>query len=72
MSRTQALKRWRGEKVIKELKDEGILIRAHSFRGAAEEAPGAYKDVDVVAEATEKAGLAKRVVHMVPKACIKG
>jgi len=72
MSRTQALKRWRGEKLIKELKDEGIIIRTHSFKGAAEEAPGAYKDVDVVVEATEKAGLAKRVVHMAPKACIKG
>jgi len=72
MSRTQALKRWRGDKLIKELKDKGILIRTHSFRGAAEEAPGAYKDVDVVVEATEKANLAKRVVYMVPKACIKG
>ena len=72
MSRTQALKKWRGEEVVKELKKRGILIRTHSFRGAAEEAPGAYKDVDLVAEATEKADLSKRVAYLVPKACVKG
>jgi tRNA-splicing ligase RtcB len=42
------------------------------MRGAAEEAPGAYKDVDSVAEATEQAGLAKRVAFLRPKACVKG
>jgi RNA-splicing ligase RtcB len=60
------------EKVLEELKSEGIVIRAHSLRGAAEEAPGAYKDVDVVAEATEQAKLAKRVVRLKPLACVKG
>ncbi|HEY3320221.1 MAG TPA: RtcB family protein [Planctomycetota bacterium] len=72
MSRNQALKRWQGKKVIEDLKSQGILIRAHSNRGAAEEAPGAYKDVEEVAEATERAQLAKRVARLVPKACIKG
>ena len=46
----------------------GILIRTRSMRGAAEEAPGAYKDVDLVAEA----GLARRVALLRPKACVKG
>ncbi|MDH4285662.1 MAG: RtcB family protein, partial [Gallionellaceae bacterium] len=41
-------------------------------RGAAEEAPGAYKDVDAVAEATEKSGLARRVALLRPCACVKG
>jgi len=41
------------------------------MRGAAEEAPGAYKDVDRVAEATERAGLARRVARLRPKICIK-
>ncbi|MCY3019261.1 MAG: RtcB family protein [Planctomycetota bacterium] len=72
MSRSQALKKWRGEQLVKELDRQGILIRTRSYRGAAEEAPGAYKDVDAVVEATEKAGLARRVVHTVPKACVKG
>jgi tRNA-splicing ligase RtcB len=38
----------------------------------AEEAPGAYKDVDAVVEATEKAGLARKVARLEPVICIKG
>ena len=58
MSRHQALKRWHGRTLIDELAQQGILIRTRSMRGAAEEAPGAYKDVDEVAAVTERAGLA--------------
>ena len=72
MSRTQALRRWRGRELIDELAARGILIRTKSMRGAAEEAPGAYKDVDAVAEATERAGLARRVAFLVPRVCVKG
>ncbi|TCS72987.1 tRNA-splicing ligase RtcB [Sulfuritortus calidifontis] len=72
MSRNAALKKWRGRELIEQLKGQGILIRTKSMRGAAEEAPGAYKDVDLVAEATEKAGLARRVAFLRPKVCIKG
>lgn len=72
MSRNAALKRWHGRELIQQLAGQGILIRTQSLRGAAEEAPGAYKDVDRVAEATEKAGLAKRVAFLRPKVCVKG
>ncbi|MHB1532683.1 RtcB family protein [Acidithiobacillus sp.] len=72
MSRHQALKQWCGREIIDELAGRGILIRTRSMRGVAEEAPGAYKDVDLVAEATEKAGLARRVAFLRPKVCIKG
>jgi len=72
MSRNQALKQWRGRELIDELARRGILIRTKSMRGAAEEAPGAYKDVDLVAEATERAGLARRVAFLRPKVCVKG
>ncbi len=72
MSRKQALKRWSGRQLIDELGRRGILIRTRSLRGAAEEAPGAYKDVDRVAEATERAGLARRVAFLRPRICIKG
>ena len=72
MSRHQALRQWQGRQLINELAGQGILIRTRSMRGAAEEAPGAYKDVDLVAEATEKAGLARRVAFLRPKACVKG
>lgn len=72
MSRHQALRQWQGRQLINELAGQGILIRTRSMRGAAEEAPGAYKDVDLVAEATERAGLARRVVFLRPKVCVKG
>jgi tRNA-splicing ligase RtcB len=72
MSRHQALKIWRGATLIDELQDQGILIRTGTLRGAAEEAPLAYKDVFEVAESTEKAGLARRVALLRPKICVKG
>ncbi|HZU06403.1 MAG TPA: RtcB family protein [Chloroflexota bacterium] len=72
LSRHQALKQWSGRELIAELAARGILIRTRSLRGAAEEAPGAYKDVDAVAEATERAGLARRVAFLRPKVCVKG
>ena len=72
MSRNQALRQSRGRELIDELAARGILIRTKSMRGAAEEAPGAYKNVDAVAEATERAGLARRVAFLVPRVCVKG
>jgi tRNA-splicing ligase RtcB len=72
MSRHQALKRWRGRELVDELARHGILVRTRSMRGVAEEAPGAYKDVEAIAEATESAGLARRVAFLRPKVCVKG
>jgi tRNA-splicing ligase RtcB len=50
----------------------GILIRSPSFRGVAEEAPGAYKDVTEVVEAAERANLARKVARLEPLICVKG
>lgn len=72
MSRTQATRHWQGRKLIDDLKAQGVLIRSRSWRGVAEEAPGAYKDVDAVAESSERAGLARRVARLEPMACVKG
>jgi len=72
MSRKQALKRWHGRDVVRHLADQEILIRGTSMRGVAEEAPGAYKDVNLVVDVTEKAGLARKVAKLAPLICIKG
>lgn len=72
MSRHEALKTWQGRELVDQLRAGGILIRTRSMRGVAEEAPGAYKDVDAVARATEGAGLARRVAFLRPKICVKG
>ncbi len=58
--------------VVDELAGRGILVRSPSQRGVAEEAPGAYKDVDAVVEVAEQVGLARRVARLVPLLCIKG
>ncbi len=72
MSRTKARKLWRGEKLQRELKHRGIYVRTTSWRGLAEEAGGAYKDVDEVVEATELAGISRRVARFTPIGNIKG
>ena len=72
MSRHAALKHWRGRQVIDELAERGILIRSPSPRGVAEEAPGAYKDVDAVVDAADRAGLARKVARLEPLVCVKG
>jgi len=72
MSRRKASKQWHGRQVIDDLSARGILIRSHSYRGVAEEAPGAYKDVDAVVDAAENAGLARKVVKLAPVICVKG
>jgi tRNA-splicing ligase RtcB len=72
MSRHQAFKTWQGRQVIDELAARGILIRSPSGRGIAEEAPGAYKDIEAVVDAADAAGLARKVARLEPLVCIKG
>lgn len=72
MSRHAAIKRVSGATLRRELAGAGIEVRASSNRGLAEEAPFAYKDVDVVVETVERAGLARRVVRLVPIGVVKG
>ena len=50
MSRAEAKRKVRGEKLRQDLEAEGIHVRAGSLAGLAEEAPQAYKDVDEVVE----------------------
>lgn len=72
LSRQQAAKQWRGQDVARRLQHHEILIRSASMRGLAEEAPDAYKDVHTVVQATEQAGLARRVAALRPMICLKG
>ncbi|RME90176.1 MAG: RNA-splicing ligase RtcB [Anaerolineae bacterium] len=72
MSRSKAKKTIRGEKLRRELEQEGIHILAGSMPGLAEEAPQAYKDVDEVVETVSKAHIARKVARLRPLAVIKG
>lgn len=72
MSRSGAKREYRGEEVKKLLESKGILVKANSMPVVAEEAPGAYKDVDKVVEIAHKAGISKLVGKMLPIAVAKG
>ncbi len=71
-SRSKAKKEVRGDKLKQELEEHGIEVRAGSLAGLAEEAPEAYKDVDMVVQTVSEAGLAKKVARLRPVAVIKG
>jgi tRNA-splicing ligase RtcB len=72
MSRAQAKREIRGEKLRSELEHQGVRIRTGSLPGLAEEAPRAYKDVDRVIAAVCGAGIGKKVARLRPVAVIKG
>jgi tRNA-splicing ligase RtcB len=72
LSRSAAKRLVRGSELKRELGLRGIEIRSGSEAGLAEEAPAAYKDVDQVVGAAEKAGLSRRVARMRPLGVLKG
>jgi len=72
MSRHQATREWKGEDVVRKLAGRGIYIKTASWKGAAEEAPGAYKDIDEVARVSHETGIGKLVARVTPLGVIKG
>jgi tRNA-splicing ligase RtcB len=72
LSRHEALRRWRGEEIISQLRDKGIYVHPASFKVAAEEAPGSYKDIRNVVDITHGAGISKKIVKFVPLGVVKG
>jgi tRNA-splicing ligase RtcB len=72
MSRTAVRKAIDGGQLRRRLEASGIVVRALSARGLAEEAPEAYKDVDRVVGIVERAGLAARVARLKPVGVVKG
>jgi tRNA-splicing ligase RtcB len=72
MSRHAAIRSWKGEKIKEELEAKGIHVRATEWELIAEEAPGAYKNVDDVVRSVELAGISKIVARLVPLGVAKG
>jgi len=72
MSRTAAIKEAAGRRIDKELLAKGIIARAQSHKGLAEEQPKAYKNVDDVVDVVHQVGLSKKVARMRPIGVIKG
>jgi tRNA-splicing ligase RtcB len=72
MSRTAAVKAAAGRRIDKELEARGVIARAQSRKGLAEEQPDAYKNVDDVVEVVHRAGLSRKVARLRPIGVIKG
>ncbi|MHC4416610.1 MAG: RtcB family protein [Planctomycetota bacterium] len=72
MSRTASIKEARGRRIDRELAERGIVARARSWKGLAEEQPKAYKDVDLVVDVVHNAGLSTKVARLRPIGVIKG
>ena len=72
LSRHAATRQLRGVDVGAALAAEGIVVRAQRRDLLAEEASAAYKDVAVVVEVAEAAGIFRRVARLRPLAVVKG
>ncbi len=72
MSRHAAVRLSKGRHIDQELRELGVVAKSRSRKGLAEEQPEAYKDVDVVVDVVDKAGLAKKVARLRPLGVIKG
>jgi tRNA-splicing ligase RtcB len=72
MSRHEALRRFRGEQIRDELAAKGIELRSTNWKGVAEEAAAAYKDVDEVVRVSHELGIGRLVAKVVPIGVMKG
>ncbi len=72
MSRTQARRKVWGEKLLKEMEERGIVVRAASKSGVAEEAGFAYKDLEEVVKVVHRLDISRKVVSLTPIGNIKG
>ena len=72
MSRTQARHEVRGEKLQKEMEEQGIYVKSVSMSGLAEEAGVAYKDLSDVLDSVVKAKIGKLLCVMRPIGNLKG
>ncbi|MBT4935658.1 RtcB family protein [Candidatus Woesearchaeota archaeon] len=72
MSRMAAKNKFKAEDLLKKMELKGIYVHPVTMKGVAEEAGGAYKDVNSVVDSLEKAGITKKVVSLRPIGNVKG
>ncbi len=72
LSRSYAIKNFKIDEVEKELALYGVMLKTGSRKGALEEAPEAYKDVNEVARVSHELGIGQLVARLRPIAVIKG
>ncbi len=72
LSRAAAVRQTKNRSIRDELSAKGIIVRYRGKKTLREEMPDAYKDIDLIAEIVDRAGLSKKVARLVPLAVIKG
>jgi tRNA-splicing ligase RtcB len=72
MSRAQAKRQVRGDALIRDMAERGIVVRAASKAGVAEEAGFAYKDLAAVVDVLHRLDVSRKVVFLTPIGNIKG
>lgn len=72
LSRSYALKHLSQEHLQQELQQHDVMLKANSMKGALEEAPEAYKDVNEVARVSHELGIGQLVARLKPLAVMKG
>jgi len=72
MSRAQAKRLVHGDALIRDMAARGIVVRAASRSGVAEEAGFAYKDLSAVVDVLHRLDLSRRVATLSPIGNIKG
>ena len=72
MSRTRAKRTVRGATLQQTMAERGILVKAVSMSGLAEEAGIAYKNISDVVESVDTAGITRKVAELLPVGNVKG
>ncbi len=72
MSRSAAKRNYWGGDIKRNLEQRGIIVRSASSVVLAEEADPAYKNVDTVADVSDRVGIATKVARFTPLAVVKG
>jgi tRNA-splicing ligase RtcB len=72
MSRHQAKRQVHGTRLMREMEARGILVRAASPSGVAEEAGFAYKDLTAVVDVLHRLDISRKVASLTPMGNIKG
>ncbi|MBI2629460.1 RtcB family protein [Candidatus Pacearchaeota archaeon] len=72
MSRNEAMRRFKSEKVREDMEKNNIAVTAGSWKSLVEEASQVYKNVDDVVKVSDELGIGNIVARMRPMAVIKG
>lgn len=72
LSRGEALRKTRGRSIERELAERNVYPRWVGKKTLREEFPGAYKDVSMVVDVIQRAGIARKVARIRPMGVVKG